>query len=291
SYLFNPRSKTNIAAYFGQSAATGRTSLLAQCSDLNQDIIILGFLTAISYNSSPFPRLELSASCPNAPTPLMTQFAPGLAHYPLLEEEIRLCQLRYGKKVMMSLGGRDKVLELRSESEARGFADLVWGLFGPVGSVDGGLRPFGAAVIDGIDLDKSDGRPAYWDVFGAQLRARFAQDKSKDYFLSAAPQCAFPDTSIPLGYLLQCNFVWPQFFNSPRCEISSDGFLDTLALWSRALSSGVSPLRDASAHSTRFLVGLPSREAAAGSDPLGPSDQVSVALLGESGRVYVLGWV
>ncbi|KAK5652476.1 hypothetical protein OQA88_10520 [Cercophora sp. LCS_1] len=257
NYLFHPRASTNVAVYFGQSAATTRTSLLDQCADPNIDMVILGFLTSINDANSGWPRLELSAACPSYQTVQMLAVAPGLAYFPYLEEDIVKCQTKYGKKVTLSLGGAGSILPLSSDIEAITFADKLFGLFGPRGYVDSGLRPFGEAVIDGFDLDKSDGRPAHWDTFAAQLRARFASDGSKDYYLTAAPGCSFPDASIPLGYLVQSNFVWPQFFNNPACEIGSDGFPDSLRQWSQALSSGVAPLRDSSALRTRFYVGTP----------------------------------
>ncbi|KAK1750593.1 glycoside hydrolase superfamily, partial [Echria macrotheca] len=259
---FNPRSSQNIAVYFGQSPATTRTSLADQCADPNIDIVILGFLTSLRYNNTAgaFPRLELSAACPSLQTEVMQTLAPGLAYYPQLEADILRCQGRYGKKILLSLGGAGsgEGLGIGSDEEAGGVADVLWGLFGPPGVVDEGLRPFGGAVVDGFDLDKSDGLPDHWDTVATALRTKFATDTSKDYFLSAAPQCLFPDASIPLGWLVQSNFVWPQFFNNQKCDLTSPSLPDALSQWSRILASSIVPLSDASPFRTRLYVGVPS---------------------------------
>ncbi|KAK4191227.1 glycoside hydrolase [Podospora australis] len=263
SYLFNPRSSANIAVYYGQSEASTRFSLADTCADPNVDIVVLGFITAIQADGSYFPRLQLSPIIPGFRTPSMVLNAPGLAYYATLEAQIKRCQTQYGKKVLLSLGGAGHDLLLRSDQEAVTFANRLWSLFGPVGAISDDLRPFGSAVIDGIDLAKSDGFPSFWGTFATAIRANFASDLSKEYFLSAAPGCAFPDRSIPNSFLAQCNYVWPEFFNNPACEIGSDGFYDSLLQWSRVLADGIVPLRDSSAFRTRMYVGIPAwREAA-----------------------------
>ncbi|KAK3370269.1 glycoside hydrolase superfamily, partial [Podospora didyma] len=120
-----------------------------------------------------------------------------------LEQDIKQCQARYGKKVLLSLGGAGTILRLETNLEALRFANLLWALFGPPGNLNDQLRPFGSAVLDDFDLDENVALPAHFDSLCSLLRANFANDLSKDYFFSAAPQCNFPDISIPMVYILQ----------------------------------------------------------------------------------------
>lgn len=86
----------------------------------------------------------------------MAAEAPGLLSCPELAGNVTECQRRYGKKVLLSVGGADGNIMFESEEEAKGFADVLWGLFGPMGgegvSVDVGLRPFGEVEVDGFDV-------------------------------------------------------------------------------------------------------------------------------------------
>ncbi|KAK4169195.1 glycoside hydrolase superfamily, partial [Cladorrhinum sp. PSN259] len=254
---FNPRSVSNVVVYYGQSEATTRISLGTLCEDPNVDIMVLGFITAITAEGSNYPRLQLQSPIPGVLTPLMAVQATGLLYYASLETDIQTCQSRYGKKILLSIGGATSNLVLRNDAHAIAFANTLWALFGPTGYVPNGLRPFGQAVVDGFDLDKNDGQPAFFGTFATALRASFGVDLTKDYFLSAAPQCIYPDPSVPQNYLSQCNFVWPQFFNNLACEVGSAGFLDSVFQWSRTLGDGIVPMRDSSAFRTRLLIGIP----------------------------------
>jgi hypothetical protein len=85
---------------------------------------------------------------------MMTQ-APGLLSCPQLEDYIDICQQTYGKKVLLSIGGSTSSLSFLSASDASDFANILWQLFGPPGSLDIQLRPFGNVSIDGFDVGKS----------------------------------------------------------------------------------------------------------------------------------------
>ena len=92
----------------------------------------------------------------------MLRTAPGLSFYATLEADITQCQARYGKKIVLSLGGTGNSLPLGSDQDALSFANNLWELFGPVGKIDPVLRPFGSAVLDGFDLSMpSLSKPLY----------------------------------------------------------------------------------------------------------------------------------
>ena len=44
-----------------------------------------------------------------------------------------------------------------------------------------------------VDLDIEGGASAGYAAFVQQLRVHYAEDKSKKYYVTAAPQCPFPD--------------------------------------------------------------------------------------------------
>lgn len=98
-----------------------------------------------------------------------------------------------------------------------------------------------------IEIGESDN----FKYLGTSLREKFGSDPSRQYYLSAAPQCPFPDRSMPMDLVNLTDFVWVQFYNNPHCQIGSDGFHSSLRQWSSELPAG-----------SRLYVGAPGYEAA-----------------------------
>ena len=69
----------------------------------------------------------------------------------------------------------------------------------------------------------------------SRMRSNFAQDTSKTYYLTAAPQCPFPDVSMPLDVCSQMDYVWVQFYNNGNCDIGQPGFLGAVTSWSQGI--------------------------------------------------------
>lgn len=71
-----------------------------------------------------------------------------------------------------------------------------------------------------------------------QLRANMKSDSSKQYYISAAPQCPRPDASLSDDVLQKTDMVWVQFYNNQQanCCNGQDGFLNSLQAWSKAVS-------------------------------------------------------
>lgn len=91
-------------------------------------------------------------------------------------------------------------------------------------------------------IDNENKKPEYYELVAQTLRSNFAASTTKDYYLSSAPQCPFPDLSNPQEVVLLCDFVFVQFYNNKPCEIGSAGFVDSVELWSAALTkSSLSP--------------------------------------------------
>lgn len=69
------------------------------------------------------------------------------------------------------------------------------------------------------------------------LRAYFTAQTRKAYYLSAAPSCSLladPPTN-PLVMLNLMDFVWPQFYAAPSCNLGTDSFAGALNDWKTRL--------------------------------------------------------
>jgi hypothetical protein len=65
--VFDPLSPENVAVYFGQPDTEVEVTLLETCANPNVDIVILGFLTDVTYDGI-YPRLQLVRSPSPQPT-------------------------------------------------------------------------------------------------------------------------------------------------------------------------------------------------------------------------------
>ncbi|KAF8203228.1 chitinase [Pholiota molesta] len=179
---------------------------------------------------------------------------PGtdLADCSFMASDIQKCQAK-GKIVTMSLGGGTAKVGFNSDFQAASFAHTIWDMF--LGG-NGPMRPFGDAVLDGVDLDIENGPSAFYNTFVNTLRS-LAQHTKKRYYVTAAPQCPFPDAE--LGNALNSAFfdaVYVQFYNN-FCETSapSDFNMATWDHWARTQS----PNRD-----IKVYLGAPGAPASAG---------------------------
>ncbi|XP_071904381.1 acidic endochitinase-like [Coffea arabica] len=228
-----------IAVYWGQNGNEG--SLEEACRSGNYDYVNIAFL--VSFGSGQTPELNLAGHC--IPSPCT-----------FLSSQIEVCQ-SLGIKVLLSLGGggagagRGPILA--SPEDARDVAAYLWNNY-LGGQSDS--RPLGAAVLDGIDFDIEYGSNLYWDDLARALSGYSTAERK--VYLSAAPQCFFPDyyldAAIRTGLF---DFVWVQFYNNPPCQYSTTtGNADNLLnSWSNQWSPypGVNKL----------FLGLPAAQAAA----------------------------
>lgn len=115
-----------------------------------------------------------------------------------IAEDIKTCQAA-GKKIFASIGGDSPGNFLASSTSAASFADFLWGSYGPLQdpTLKQFPRPFGTDVsVDGFDLDIESGPDSFYSDLVNELRAKFATDSSKTYYISAAPQCVVPDSHL-----------------------------------------------------------------------------------------------
>ncbi|KAG6864685.1 hypothetical protein C0991_007895 [Blastosporella zonata] len=142
---------------------------------------------------------------------------PGtkLANCQSMADEIKACQAN-GKIVTISLGGSSASgIHFTSDAQAEKFADNIWDLF-LGGSSD--KRPFGTAVLDGVDLDiESPGSTSGLIAFVNKIRSNAngtSKGTSKKYYFTAAPQCEYPDANLgPVLNAVAFDAIYVQAWN------------------------------------------------------------------------------
>ncbi|KAK0620167.1 glycoside hydrolase superfamily [Immersiella caudata] len=258
-------SPNNIAIYWGQNSANRPNSqhrLSAYCTNTPVNIIPIAFLNSIKSptlvnfanagdNCTLFPNSQL-LSCPE------------------IEADIKTCQ-SLGKTILLSLGGATYTEGgFSSSSEALRWADSIWAMFGPRQSSSSVVRPFGSAVIDGFDFD-FEAPTQNMATFAARLRSLMDNPSGgrRKYYLSAAPQCPYPDhamdsilQSVPL------DFISIQFYNNycgapsflPGVNTVQNSF--NFGTWDRWAKTSPNPR-------VKILVGIPGSPSAAGSGYVG----------------------
>ncbi|ESX02076.1 hypothetical protein KL918_003619 [Ogataea parapolymorpha] len=239
---FDAASKTNVALYWGQNSAGTQDRLSTYCESDAADIFLLSFMTTFS-DADTLPTLNFANAC-------SSQFSDGLLQCDTIAEDIKTCQ-GLGKKVLLSLGGASGSYGFSSDSVAEEFAGTLWNMFG---GGDADERPFGDAVIDGFDFDIENNDSTGYAALATKLREYYSKDSSKDYYISAAPQCVYPDAST--GDMLanaDVDFAFIQFYNN-YCNVDKQFNWDTWANF----AANTSPNKD-----IKLYLGLPASSTAA----------------------------
>ncbi|KAG7884661.1 hypothetical protein KL938_001788 [Ogataea parapolymorpha] len=239
---FDAASKTNVALYWGQNSAGTQDRLSTYCESDAADIFLLSFMTTFS-DADTLPTLNFANAC-------SSQFSDGLLQCDTIAEDIKTCQ-GLGKKVLLSLGGASGSYGFSSDSVAEEFAGTLWNMFG---GGDADERPFGDAVIDGFDFDIESNDSTGYAALATKLREYYSKDSSKDYYISAAPQCVYPDAST--GDMLanaDVDFAFIQFYNN-YCNVDKQFNWDTWANF----AANTSPNKD-----IKLYLGLPASSTAA----------------------------
>lgn len=134
----------SISIYWGQNAKEG--TLADTCSTGRFAYVNIAFLAVFGNNL--VPALNLDNHCDPS-----TNGCTGLA------DDIRSCQSK-GVKVLLSIGGGDGFYFLSSSQDAQNVAQYLWDNY--LGGTSHS-RPFGDAVLDGIDFDIEGGSIDHWD--------------------------------------------------------------------------------------------------------------------------------
>ncbi|PTB62220.1 glycoside hydrolase family 18 protein [Trichoderma citrinoviride] len=222
-----------VVVYWG--AEDDSTTLAQVCADPSYDIVILAFLSRF-FAGGGYPELSLST----LGGPSAAQRAAGATNLqdgtPLVPA-IQACQAA-GKPVILSMGGAVdfSAVTLTGDSQGQQIADTVWNLF-LGGTANPSLRPFGSVKLDGVDMDNETGNPTGYLAMAQRFKSNFAQDPSKKYYLTAAPQCPFPDASEPLNVCQLADYIWVQFYNNGNCNIAQSGFNTAVQNWSKNIGN------------------------------------------------------
>ncbi|CAO0803355.1 unnamed protein product [Mucor circinelloides] len=258
---YNNQCNDNIVDYWGQNsygAANGsdvsgwQQPLKFYCDDDTIDVLPIAFLNTF-FGVGGEPQINLANYCnsvDNATFP-----GTGLANCQDIAPEIAYCQSK-GKLITLSLGGATGSTGFQTEAQATAFADTLWNLFFGGSS---STRPFGNAILDGVDLDIEGGSPSYYVNFLNRLNSYFSK-ANKKYYVTAAPQCVYPDASLQPtlnGYPFDAVYV--QFYNNPcglqNYNSASQWNFGIWDIWARTISPN---------KNVKVYIGAPASASAAG---------------------------
>jgi chitinase len=164
-----------------------------------------------------------------------------------------MCKTKYGKTILLSIGGDSAKISFASEEEAKQNARDIWHMFGatPASKFDTTKpRPFGHAVIDGIDIDV-ESETKYLKDWAQEMRALTTKDNS---YFTAAPQC--PKEEDPMNEVMSnvaFDAAFVQFYNTPKCMFGGPNHDDTITKWN-TWAEGLP--------NTTFFMGLPGSDSA-----------------------------
>ncbi|KAF8559335.1 glycoside hydrolase family 18 protein [Imleria badia] len=259
----------NVAVYWGQNSY-GMLSARALCEGTHSrnpkddaiDALPVAFVDTF-FGIGGMPVLNLANTC--SPTDNATFPGTDLADCSALAADIEYCQSQ-GKIVTISLGGAGGSVGFTSDAEAQTFAQTIWNLFLGVSNT---TRPFGSAVLDGVDLDIEGGGSTGYAAFVTEIRSLASG-------ASTTSQCPFPDAN--LGSVIdQVGFdaIYVQFYNN-QCglknyNIALDWNFGVWDIWARQTSPNAN---------VKIYIGAPASSTAAGSGyvPIGNMSNIAIQM-------------
>ncbi|RMY91745.1 hypothetical protein D0862_09657 [Hortaea werneckii] len=263
-FLLN--SVDNVVTYWGQNSYGQGSGELAQqrlatyCANTDIDMIPMAFLYQITTGIGGQPVVNFA----NQQNNCTTFDGTGLLNCPEIAEDIVTCQSKYKKTILLSVGGATYTEGgFSSPDIAEQAAEKMWATFGPKQD-ESTLRPFNSAVIDGFDMDfettMNNAAP-----FANRLRELMNQDTTKQYFLTAAPQCPYPDLADNemLNGSTYFDAIFIQFYNNycgvdsfvPGSTAQTNFNFETWNNWARTVSANPD---------VKILLGVPANTGAAG---------------------------
>ncbi|EIW64535.1 class III chitinase [Trametes versicolor FP-101664 SS1] len=262
----------NVAIYWGQNSygathtdvANFQKPLAFYCQDDSIDVIPIAFINKF-FGTGGAPQLDLANICNTTADSVFP--GTGLLDCSFMASDIQTCQSK-GKVVTLSLGGGGASVGFQSDSQAEAYADTIWNDF--LGG-SSSTRPFGSAVLDGVDLDIEGGSTTGYAAFVTRLRSHFS-GASKQYYITGAPQCVYPDAS--LGSTINSvafDAIYVQFYNNP-CGLqvfnSASGFnFGIWDIWARTISPNPN---------VKVYIGAPASTTAAGSGYQDPATLANI---------------
>jgi chitinase len=247
---------SHMAVYWGQDLFGGANPdamalweqpLADACPGSPYDFVILGYVTNVANGNDGTPTAFQQNFANHCTMGGQLDGAPGLTECDDIAAGVSACH-QAGKKVLIAVGEQD--LGLLGDTDGgvgAQAAQSMWDLY--LGG-SGAPRPFPGQTLDGVDLSfqvtpQSPG-PGYVR-FAARLR-ELMNSSGAPYYLTASPQCEFPDPSLGPGMgtvlgdmpaLFDALFV--QFYYMSPCSYSSadpSGFLSRFQSWATLLRGG-----------------------------------------------------
>ncbi|KAI0228315.1 Chitinase 2 [Massospora cicadina] len=206
----------NLVIYWGQNSYGSahrqqpelwEKDLKEYCRQDDVDVIAISFLNVFNAGRGMLPEINFANHCEDkfdAPQ------ASNLLKCPKIGEDIKFCQ-SMGKTVLLSLGGAIASTGIPTPEAGTEFATTLWNLF-----MEGThrFRPFGDAVVDGIDLDLEGGSQDNYPFFLNKLQELYNSSPRK-FYVTAAPQCDFPDRNLQtIMETTHLDAVFIQFYNN-----------------------------------------------------------------------------
>lgn len=174
SSLAAGQSTGDTVVFWGRNTDQLEGSLREACDTGLYTTVIISFLSAFGYIPGTY-KLDISGHTVSAVGP-----------------DIKHCQSR-GILVLLAIGGQGGEYSLPTSQAAVDLEDYLWNAF-LGGGRPGVARPFGDAVVDGIDFFIDQGATEHYDELARRLYAH-----NKDYkgrlgvMLTATARCVFPD--------------------------------------------------------------------------------------------------
>ncbi|KAG1809505.1 glycoside hydrolase family 18 protein [Suillus variegatus] len=230
------------------------------------------------YSTDNLPSIDLANTCNTGDNSLFS--GTNLLNCSFLASGIETCQAA-GKIVTISLGGATGSNGFANDTEAAAYAQTIWDFF--LGG-SSRTRPFGSAILDGIDMDIEGGSQTGFVSFLSALRT-LMNGGSKPYYITAgsvlmlhtmtvtntvrfiSASMSFPDAYIGTT-LNEFGFdaVYVQFYNN-YCGLTNYNNPNAwdFATWDNWAHT-VSPNPD-----VKVYIGAPASSSTAGSGYVSPS--------------------
>lgn len=236
------------ALYWGQASAQQQERLRYYCDSDSVDMFLLSFLNEFPNSKSTKHGYDLNLA--NA----CTKKEDSSLNCSQVGDDIKYCQ-SLGKKVFLSLGGEMGNYGFKNDEEAEKFGDTLWDSFGEGSKLDVLERPFGDAKVDGFDFDIENEKQTGYTALAKRLR-QLSSGAKKEYKLTAAPQCPFPDKSTSdLIDEFDLDYIFVQFYNN-ECSLDQHFNFET---WASYIQSKNSESK------SKIFMGLPASKSSAGS--------------------------
>jgi len=225
--------KLHLIGYWGDNYLTNlypydtpywEPTLLHFCKNTAYSIYHITSVKA-HFSGNALPGIHFGYHC-QWPTNKVTMDWPGGASgFSMLScrnigADIKACQA-LGKKIVLSISPMDA---LTSDADGKRSAINIWNWFGggkPASPYAIAQRPFGDAVIDGVELRVFNNDAKGYVGFLSKMRELMNADLSKVYYISAYASCQFPD------FILN----WPNTTDSARALDTIPSTIDYVSIF------------------------------------------------------------